>query len=91
MFNQDVDAKLHDSLVKKDILYKFLRRINYLKGSNFLRKKFLPKKFLRFIASKMLYSAEEIFAVEGFLINKFFAIQENEPIFAELTFTIERF
>ena len=39
----------------------------------------------------MLYSAEEIFAVEGFLINfaeLFFAIQENEPIFAELTFAI---
>ena len=41
----------------------------------------------------MLYSAEEIFAVEGFLVNfaqLFFAIQENEPIFAELTFAIER-
>ena len=61
----------------------------YLKGRNFLR-----KKFLRFITFKMLYSAEEIFAVEGFLINfaeLFFAIQENEPIFAELTFAIERF
>ena len=67
---------------------------SYLKGRNFLRKKFLRKKFLRFITSKMLYSAEEIFAVEGFLINfaeLFFAIQENEPIFAELTFAIERF
>ena len=67
---------------------------NYLKGRNFLRKKFLRKKFLRFITSKMLYSAEEIFAVEGFLINfaeLFFAIQENEPVFAELTFAIERF
>ena len=41
----------------------------YLKGRNFLRKKFLRKKFLRFITSKMLYYAEEIFAVEGFLIN----------------------
>ena len=41
----------------------------------------------------MLYSAEEIFAVEGFLINfaeLFFVIQENEPI-VELTFAIERF
>ena len=41
----------------------------------------------------MLYSVEEIFAVEGFLINfaeLFFAIQENEPIFAKLTFAIER-
>ena len=39
----------------------------------------------------MLHSAEEIFAVEGFLINfaeLFFAIQEN---FAELIFPIERF
>ena len=66
----------------------------YLKGRNYLRKKFLRKKFLRFITSKMLYFAEEIFAVEGFLINfaeLFFAIQENEPIFAELTFAIERF
>ena len=68
--------------------------IFYLKGRNFLRKKFLRKKFLRFITSKMLFSAEEIFAVESFLINfaeLFFAIQENEPIFAELTFTIEWF
>ena len=35
----------------------------------------------------MVYSAEEIFLVEGFLINfgeLFFAIQENEPIFAKL-------
>ena len=66
----------------------------YLKGRNFLRKKFLRKKFLRFITSKMLYSAEEIFAVEGFLINfaeLFFAIQENEPSFPELTFAIGRF
>ena len=42
---------------------------------------------MRFITSKMLYSVEEIFAVEGFLINfaeLFFAIQENEPNFAEL-------
>ena len=60
----------------------------------FLRKKFLRKKFLRFITSKMLYSAEEIFAVEGFLVNfaePFFAIQENEPNFVELIFEIERF
>ena len=52
------------------------------------------EEILRFITSKMLYSAEEIFAFEGFLINfaeLFFAIQENEPIFAELTFAIERF
>ena len=50
-----------------------LSKTNYIKG---------------FITSKMLYSAEEIFAVEGFLINfaeLFFAIQENEPNFAELT------
>ena len=42
----------------------------------------------------MLYYAEEIFAVEGFLINfaeLFFAIQENEPIFAELTFVTAGF
>ena len=42
----------------------------------------------------MLYSVEEIFAVEGFLINfvaLFFAIQENEPNFVELIFAIERF
>ena len=42
----------------------------------------------------MLYSAEEIFAVEGLLKNfaeLFFAIQENELIFAELTLAIERF
>ena len=69
--------------------FDFINIQYYLKGRNFLR-----KKFLRFITSKMLYSAEEIFAVEGFLINFaeiFFAIQENEPIFAELTFAIERF
>ena len=57
-------------------------------------KNLTQREFLRFITSKMLYSAEEIFAVEGFLINfaeLFFAIQENEPIFAELTFAIERF
>ena len=65
---------------------------NYLKGRNVLRKKFLRKKFLRFITSKMLYSAEEIFAVEGFLVNfaeLFFAIQENQPIFAELTLRLK--
>ena len=42
----------------------------------------------------MLYSAEEIIAVEGFLINfaeLFFAIQENQPNFVELIFAIERF
>ena len=66
----------------------------YLKGRNILRKKFIRNKFLRFITSKMLFSAEEIFAVQGFLINfaeLFFAIQENEPDFAELTLSIERF
>ena len=42
----------------------------------------------------MLYSAEEIFAVEGFLVNfaeLFFSIQENGTNFVELIFAIERF
>ena len=65
-----------------------------LREEIFCGRNFYGKKFLQFITSKMLYSAEEIFAVEGFFVNfaeLFFAIQENEPIFAELTFAIERF
>ena len=55
----------------------FLLKINKRGGGNFSRKIFLEisstlkgrkvlrKKFLRFITSKILYSAEEIFAVRG--------------------------